>query len=78
MKQNHTVTLTMISRQRNAALDELARAQSALVYSEESRLRIYELLAQCIKSGQILQEEVPKLLEADADFKEWYILNGKN
>lgn len=78
MKQNHVVTLTLVSRQRNAALDEMARLQGSLAYSEEARLRAYELLAQCIKSGQVEQEDIPGLLDADPDFKEWYENTTKN
>lgn len=72
MKQNHMVTLSLVSRQRNAALDEMARLQGVLAYSEDARMKAYSLLEQCIKSGQVPQEEVPKLLDKDPEFKEWY------
>lgn len=37
----------------------------------------FEALAACIRTGQIPQEDVPKLLEANPEFAEWYKANKR-
>lgn len=49
---------------------EQLEAQSA------NMLRTYELLAQCIRSGQIPEECVPGLLKEDSAFAAWYQASG--
>lgn len=35
-------------------------------------MKDYQALADCIRSGQVNQEDVPALFEADPAFAEWY------
>lgn len=37
----------------------------------------FELYEACIKTGQIEQSEVPKLLEENPEFAEWYKANSR-
>jgi hypothetical protein len=46
------------------AMPDLAQARSVL--------SLFEALAACIRTGQVPQEDVPKLLEANPEFAAWY------
>ena len=54
---------------------EVAQAMPALGQAK-SALPLFEALAACIRTGQVPQEDVPKLLAANPEFAEWYKANG--
>lgn len=39
----------------------------------ESDPKAWQALAECIRSGQVPQEEVPRIMEADPAFAAWYM-----
>lgn len=65
--------INMIATQRNQALDTVAVTSAQRDIAIEERNIAFTLLDQCIKSGQIAQEDTSKFIEAVPGFAEWQL-----
>lgn len=63
--------LQKIAEQRNQALDALIMMTVEKEELNETLLKSFELLNQCILSGQIPPEDVPKLVASMPSFEVW-------
>lgn len=69
---DHQATITALQNQRNAALDHCANLQGLVAGTDATRAKAYELLAQCIDSGQVPAERAIQIMQDAPHFGAWY------
>lgn len=69
--------LDTLSSQRNAALDQLAKANGIISSLDAARLSSYRLLLGVIRNGKLPEAMISEMLTKDRAFSSWYKAQGQ-